>query len=255
MITGILLVAIISFIAVISYKRPRLEHRIIKNIPLIDWMNILIIPLFIYIGLTLMARHILSRDRTIILDFDDFTLVSFGIFFLAYAFVGNSIHFVSKVLSRYIPPQKQSLVYRINEIFHGKLSHYLIFLSSFMVVFILALLEINYPLPFSMHGGTEGVVFLSGLLLGISATKAVFYTSSWFGGYNKPLFFLVGFLLFILVGLFRIFDLHLLFYPIAFFVVTMFSGFIGTFVMRQVLIFLRLGKKRRLQFLAKILSV
>lgn len=255
MITGILLLAVIIFIAVISYKRPRLENRVIKNIPLIDWINILMIPLFVYIGLTILARNILSRDRATILDFDDVTLLSFGIFFLVYAFVGNSIHFVSKVLSRYIPPQKHSLVYRINEIFHGKLSHYMIFLSSFMVVFILALLEINYPIPSAMHGGTEGVVFLSGLLFGVSSTKGVFYTSSWFGGYNKPLFFLASFLLFILISLFRIFDLHFLFYPIAFFVVTMFSGFIGTFVMRQLLIFLRLGKKRRLQFLAKILSV
>lgn len=255
MITGILLLAIITFIAVISYKRPRLENRVIKNIPLIDWINIFIVPLFVYIGLTLMARNILSRDRATILDFDDFTLLSFGIFFLVYAFVGNSIHFVSKVLSRYIPPQKHFLVYRINEIFHGKLSHYMIFLSSLMVMFILALLEINYPIPSAMHGGTEVVVLLAGLLFGISATKVVFHTSSWFGGYNKPLFFLVGFLLFILVSLFPIFDLHFLFYPITFFVVTMFSAFIGTFFIRQLLIFLRLGKKRRLQFLAKILSV
>lgn len=255
MITGILLLSIITFIAVISYKRPRLENKVIKNIPLIDWMNILFVPLFAYLALILMVRNIIERGRADILDFEDFTLLSFGMFFLVYTLVANSIHFVSKVLSRYIAPQKHSLVYRINETFHGKLSHYMGFLSGFMVIFLLGLLEINHPLPYGMGVGTQRIILLAGLLFGISATQVVFHTSSWYGGYNKPLFFLVSFLLFILLSLFRMFRLPLFFYPIDLFVVTMFSSFTGTFVLRQLLIFSRLGKKRRLQFLAKILSV
>lgn len=255
MITGILLLSILTFIAVISYKRPRLEHKVIKNIPLIDWFNILIVPLFAYVALTFMVRSILERGRQDILDFEDFTLLFFGIFFLVYAMVATSIHFVSKVLSRYIRPEKHSLVYRINEIFHGKLSHYMAFVSLFMLTFLLGLLEINHPLVYGMEKGTERIIIFSGLLLGISATQIIFHASRWFGGYHKPLFFLVSFLLFILLSLSHMFHLRSFFYPINLFIVTMFSSFVGTFVVRQLLIFSRLGKKRRLQFLTKILSV
>jgi len=34
MLTGILLISLVIFIAVVSYKRPKFEERVIKNIPL-----------------------------------------------------------------------------------------------------------------------------------------------------------------------------------------------------------------------------
>src|SRR3989344_9691875 len=136
MLTGILLISLVSFIAVVSYRRPKLEQRVIKNIPVVDWLNIFVFPIIFYFGLTMIVKNIMIRPRINILDFEDVQLLGAGALFLIYAFVGLSVHFVGKVLSRYIKKSTQSNIYYINEIFHGKLSHYIAYICSFMVIFI-----------------------------------------------------------------------------------------------------------------------
>ena len=256
MITGLILFSVIVFVGIISYRRPRLEERVIRSIPLIDWMIGLILPMGGFLALVLIVRNIVSRTAVEILDFDDFTLASFFIFFIMYTFVGISIHFVAKVLSRYITPNRHARIYQINEIFHGKLSHYISFVSILLAIFTLALWEINHPLlgidQITQAARIMTIIF--GSLLGYSSAKAIFYTSGWYGGYNKPLFFLVGVLLAVLVVFYRNFSLKLIFYPVNLFVVSMFVSFLATFIFRQFLNFSRLRKKKRLQFLAKILS-
>ena len=256
MITGLILFSIIAFVGVISYRRPRLEERVIKNIPLIDWMISLIFPMFGYFALVLIVRNIVSRNRLDILDFDDLTFASFFVFFVMYAFVGNSIHFVGKVLSRHITPNRHARIHQINEIFHGKLSHYLFFVSTVLAIFTLALWEINHPLldVNEITQVAKNMTIFFGSLLGYSSAKAIFNTSGWFGGYNKPLFFLISFLLGLLLMIFSAFRLNLVYYPVNLFVISMFATFVAVFLFRQFLIFSRLGKKRRLQFLTKILS-
>lgn len=255
MLTGILLLAIMVFIAVISYRRPRLEQRVFKNIPLIDWINILIVPTFMYFGLVLIVRSILFRPKVAILDFDESSLLAVGLLLLIYAFVGNSIHFVAKVLSRYIPADRHTIVYQVNEIFHGKLSHYLVFVCTFLVIFVTALLEINYPSSVKFHKNILWLLLIAGSISGVSTAKGIFYTSEWFGGYKKPLVILSGLLLSVLLTLFWINNLNFSYYPIGLFIVFLFASFIVTFIFRQFLIFSRLGRKRRLHFLAKLLSV
>src|SRR3989338_5606193 len=102
--TGILIISLVIFIAVISYKRARLEQRLIKQIPVIDWLLMFVFPITFYLGLLMIVRNILLRERIDILDFEDSQLLGAGIFFMIYAFVGVSVHFVAKVLSRYIRP-------------------------------------------------------------------------------------------------------------------------------------------------------
>lgn len=255
MITGILLLGIIGFIAVVSYKRPKLEQRIFKNIPLVDWINIMAIPLIMYFGAVLIVKNIISRDRVDILDFDDFYLLAFGVLFLAYSFVGNSIHFVGKVLSRYIPEDRHFIVFRVNEMFHGRLSHYLAEVSAFMTVFILVLLEINHPLLTLFSAKNFFALILSGLLLGFSAAKAIFHTDNYFRNYNRSLFLLVALLLLVLIGLFKSFSLDLTFYPVSLFVITAFLSVLIAFLFKQFFVYSRLYRKRKLRFLARILSV
>ncbi len=256
MITGLILFSIIAFVGVISYRRPRLEGRVIKSIPLIDWMLSLVLPLFGYMAMVLILKNLVSRQLVVILDFDDFTFASSFVLFAMYAFVGNSIHFVGKVLSRYITPNRHARIHQINEIFHGKLSHYLFFVSTALCIFVLALWEVNHPLLANdqITKTAKVLTILFGGLLGYTSAKSIFYTSGWFGGYNKPLFFLVAFLLGLLLMIFSAFRLNLVYYPVNLFVISMFATFVAVFLFRQFLIFSRLGKKRRLQFLAKILS-
>ena len=164
MLTGILIISVVTFIAVISYRRPRLEQRVIKQIPVINWLFIFVFPIIFYFGLVLIVRSILERQRINILDFDDAQIIGIGNIFTIYSMVGVSVHFVSKVLSRYIKKSKDPKVYQINEIFHGKLSHYVTFACAYMVIFSLALLEINYPVFKRLPNAALTALALAGVL-------------------------------------------------------------------------------------------
>jgi hypothetical protein len=139
--------------------------------------------------------------------------------------------------------------------FHGRLSHYLVFLDGLFVIFLLPFMEINHPLQYEIEGLTFYVIIFSAVILGISSSKGIFFSNQWFGGYKKPLFFIALILLIILSQVINLLKLTLLNYPIVTFVFVVFLSFIMAFILRQFLIFTRLGNKRRLQFLAKMLSV
>ncbi|OGG03734.1 hypothetical protein A2W14_05090 [Candidatus Gottesmanbacteria bacterium RBG_16_37_8] len=254
MLTGILLISLVIFIAVVSYKRPRLEQRVIKKIPVIDWFIIFVFPIIFYFGLVMIIRSIMQRPRLNILDFDDIQLLSSGALFLIYAFVGLSVHFVGKVLSRYIKKSIQSRIYYINEIFHGKLSHFIVFVCCYMVIFILALLEINYPSTYKMSLFSALVVMAAAIVAGFSSTKTIYYTNAWFGGYNKPLFSITFVMLIVLAGIYRANSLKLYYYPINIFISTILFTIVCVFLARQFLVYTRLSKRRRLKFISRILS-
>ena len=254
MLTGILIISLVIFIAVVSYRSPKLERKVIKNIPVIDWFIIFVFPIAFYFGLTMIIKNIMIRPRVDILDFEDVQILSIGGLFLIYSFVGLSVHFVGKVLSRYIRRSNNSKIYLINEIFHGKLSHYVVYVCTYLLVFTLALLEINYPLVEGLNRSLITIVLLAGILAGVSATKGIFYTNAWFGGYNRSLFLVTLAILTVLISIYRADGLKLVYYPINIFLVAMLFAIIFTFLFRQLLIFSKLSKKRRLQFISRLLS-
>lgn len=255
MLTGILIISVVTFIAVVSYRRPRLEQRVIKNIPLIDWFLIFVFPIFFYFGLVMIIKSVLLRERLNLLDFDDTQIIGIGTLFMIYSFVGISVHFVSKVLSRYIKRSKEPKVYQINELFHGKLSHYVTFACAYMVVFSLALLEINYPMPVRLTNLTIGAIISAGILAGFSAFKGIFYTNVWFGGYNKPFFLISLVFQLILSSIYRSQKLIMNYYPMNIFISVILLTVISIYVFRQFMIFFKLSKRRRLQFISRILSI
>lgn len=255
MFSGLIVIVIVALLAVLSHRRKRFEEKVLKNIPLSDWLMMLVFPLLMYIGWVVVVRNILNNPRIEVIPVDDFDLLVVTNIFMIYGFVGTAIHFTGKILWRYLKSTPLTLAYKVNEIFHGRLSHYLTYLNSLFIFFMLAILELNHGLVFPIDSPAFRVLVIAGLILGVSATKAVFYTNEWFGGYNKPLFFVVAALLIFLISLIRIYQLILSFYPITLFVSAMFASFIATFIVRQIFILLRLNRKRRLQFLARLLSV
>lgn len=252
MITGLLILSIVSVVAVISYKRPRLEQKVFKKIPMLDWLNILGFPPLVYLALVLIVSNILSRQRVPILDFEDYTIIYLGILFLILAFVGNSIHFVGKVLSRYLSPARHSLQYQVNEIFHGKLSHYMIMIFSILTLFMVDLLELNHPLVIPTIARNEWLVVIAGILLGISASRTVIFSAGWLGGYFRPVFTLVFILFMVLFSIIRINQLDMSYYTINLFSICTYATVLIMFLIRQFFIFSRLNQKRRLQFLNRL---
>ena len=254
MVTGIILLAVVAFVGVISYRRPRLEQRVFKKIPLIDWINILILPMAGYLAMVLILKNILSRNLVPILDFDQFYLLSIGVLFFIYSFVGLAIHFVGKVLSRYISPNKHSLIYQVNEVFHGKLSHYMGFIFVSLTIFTLALLEINHPLPILISGISRLILISAGILFGVSSAKSILIPHQWFGGYNKPLFALVFVQTMILFIIFNGNGLRWGYYPVNLFIISMCVSLLVSFAARQILILTRLNSRSRFRIFARIFS-
>lgn len=255
MLTGILIIAIVTLLAALSHRRSRLESKIYKNVPLADWLTVLIFPILLYIGWVSLVKNILARPYLVIIPFDDIDILAITILCMVYGFVGNAIHFTSKILWRYLVLQKNTMAYRVNEMFHGKLSHYLTYLNAIFIVFLLPVLEINHPLEIPAQSQILKLIMAAALIIGISASKSVFYTNEWFGGYNKPLFFIVSVFTFALSLIFRSFRLDFSYYPVGLFVFALYLSIIVTFLTRQMFIFTRLGNKRKLRFVAKILSV
>lgn len=254
MLTGILIIAAVGLLAVLSHRRSRLENRIYKNVPLVEWLNVAVYPVALYIGWFFLVKNILSRPNIGVIPLEDFDILAITILFMIYGFMGSTIHFTGKILWRYLQGQRYSMAYKVNEMFHGRLSHYLVFLSMLFIGFLLPVLEINHPLLFSIPSLYLGLILLAGVIFGVSGVRGIFYSNEWFGGYNKPLFFVILLLFMILIVLAKSFKLNFPIYPVSLFIIVIYASAITSFMLRQFFIFARLGNRRKLRFLAKIFS-
>ena len=174
MTLGILIIAISLILSVWLYRKTQLEKKIIKEIPLVDWFNLIVFPIIIYIGLTITIFNIISRERINIIPTNDSLMMAMIVFLLLTSYVGNAIHFVAKVLHRYAHPLfRLTQFYKVNELFHTRLSHSTIFYSGLLLLFSIGLFEINYPLSSELNLFQEGVAFLSGIGLGVASVKSL----------------------------------------------------------------------------------
>ncbi len=254
MMTGILVIASITLLGILSYRNRWLENRVYKQIPLIDWVLLIILPIGLFLGWILLVRSIIDRPAIPILPLDDFDNLLVTILFFSYGFVGIGIHFAAKVLWRYLKKDKDMMAFKINEIFHDKLSHYLAFLNALFIIFMLVLLEINHPLPFFSPLGLQVIIAFAGVLAAVSSCKTIFLLNEWSDGYNRTLFSITFILLGLILNLIRVLRLNYDYYPVMLFIISFLGGSLTTFVVRQVLIFTKLSKRRRLKFLARIFS-
>ena len=254
MLTGILILAIVLLLGVLTHRKNRLEEKIIKDIPLSEWLIMLVIPVFMYIGWVMVVKSILERPFVQIIPLDDLDVLAITVLFMVYGFVGNTIHFTGKILWRYLKDMKHTMAFRVNEMFHNKLGHYVGWLKSMFIFFMLPILEMNHPTEYSVLNSYLLYMIVVGVILGVSGSKGIFYADEAFGGYNKPLFFLGATLLMILIAVYKLYSLNFYYFPVNLAIMTSFICFISSFVVRQILIYSKLGKKKRLQFLAKIFS-
>lgn len=255
MITGLLIIVIAGFLGVLSHRRSRLENRIYNNVPLEDWLMVFVLPISLYIGWFFIVKNIISRPSINIFPLSDFDILALTILFMVYGFVGNGIHFTGKIIWRHMKNHKNTMAYKINEMFHGKLSHYLVYLNGLFIFFLLEIMEINHPLSWAISDFLASVIVILGIIFGYSVSRSIFYTNEWFGGYNKPLFLISSFILIVMIWLAAYYRLDHSSYPVYLFVTTMAISFVSSFVLRQFFIFIKLGTKRRLHFVAKMFSV
>ena len=146
------------------------------------------------------------------------------------------------------------MAYRVNEMFHGKLSHYLIFLNVMFIIFLLSIIEINHPINGGVTKLYLAMTAFCGVIFGVSSVRTVFYPHEWFGGYNKPLFFIYLGLFLAHNALFKVYNLSFYNYPVSMFVAYTFMTGIVAFTAQQLGILSRLDAKRRIKYLVRIIS-
>lgn len=255
MLTSIIITAILGLIGVTLHRRTRVENKLLKHIPVSEWLNVLIFPMGFYICWVIFVRNVIGRPMVPVVPMDDFDVLAVSVFFMVFAFVGNGLHFTGKILWRYLKDQPQSMAYKVNELFHGKISHYIIYCNSFIVFFLLSILEINHPLPAPLPSYSMNAIIAAGVIFGVSATKSIFYPNEWFGGLNKPLFIICLILFATLFSISKTLGLDSDMYPMKLFITWIYGSVVMTFIIRQVMIYTRLSNRKRLQFLARLLSV
>ncbi len=255
MTAGLIIIAIIGLLAVLSHRRTRFEQKVFRHVPVNEWLTLIVFPLLMFIGWALVVKNIILRPSINLISIDDFDFTIVMMIFMMYAFVGNSLHFTSKIIWRYLPEKdNHKMVYRVNEMFHGRLSHYLVYVTISIVLLLMAIIELNHPVIARISDWLGLFLLIVGVVFGFSSAKAIFYTNQWFGGYNKPLSIFASIALIILVAIFKTFQISFYYYPVSFFILVINVSFLGSFFMRQFLIFTRLNNKHKLRFLQKIFS-
>lgn len=255
MLTGILLFALVGILAVATHRGSRLERKIVKNIPLTEWVNFFIYPFLLFIGWSAITRNILSRPLHLIFPMEDFDTLGFIVLCMIWGSGGNALHFTGKILWRYLSGYRNTKINQVNEMFHGKMSHYLIYLSVICMLFLMALLELNHPLSDPFPRFSHFFLIVAGIVFGLVASKSVFFTNEWYGGYNRPLFFISTTLLSGLISLHKFYAVSYRYFPMNAFIVSVFICFCMTFVIRQIMIFTQLNQKRKLRYIAKFLNI
>lgn len=255
MTAGLIIIALVALIAVLAHRRTRFEQRVLKNVPLNDWLVGVVLPAFIFVSWAIIVKNIMNRPNIYILAVDDIDILFVMFIFMIYAFVGNGIHFASKIIWRYLAiTDRNKMVYKVNEMFHNKLSHYLVYVSSMLAFFVLALMEINHPVILYGNFYSMLTILLAGAIFGLSGAKSIFFTNQWFGGYNRPISFFGCITLISLIILYRTLRLSLINYPISFFIIITNISFLTSFFVRQLMIFTKLNNRHKLRFLARIFS-
>jgi hypothetical protein len=240
------------FFAVFVYRRPRFERKLLKKIPLVDWLNLLVLPAVVYFALVSIVKAIILRPRYSMLDFEDVSIISLLVCFLLLTFIGNTIHFCGKVLSRYIHINPQDIVYQVNEIFHDKLSHYMTFMGCLVTFFLIGILEINYPAQLMMRDNQYAALLSMGIIGGAAATKGVF---TWQGRNYRPISWLNFILLVTQITLFLSYDLSYRYYQYNTFLLSFMVTALAMFSSRTIMILTKLDAAHRMRYLAKLLSL
>lgn len=243
MIQATIVLTAAGLISTFLYKNQHGKRKF-KKIPINDWISLVFLPIVIYVWWAFVVKSILSRPYTPIINVSDIDLmlITFGV--IAVGAVGNTIHSTGKILWYHLEPKKDVVksAYLINEIFHGPLGHYIVFICGLLIIFLMPVLEINHPIEQALKPHEMRILAFSGILFGISIKRCFSFTSRWFGGYNKILFVYTTILTALTASLYHFFDMYFYLYPITWFAVWIFAAIIGTFSIQTLLWFI---KKRR----------
>jgi len=249
MILGMLVFFAVIAFGVLTYDRPRFEQKIYKNIPLDDWMLITVFPIGCYIATALFVYSIILRPTVQVLPFQDIDIIIAGVLILIYSSAGNSIHFTSKVLWKYLDKHKQKTAYEVNELFHGRFSHLITFIGVILIMFCICLLELNHPLSEPITDKTQLSVLLLSIFTGLFVARMVIKSRSqdlsW--RINRQMFSIGVLLACLHAYVISTYNINLLLHPFNDYTFLFLLTFIVSFLLRKAYYSLRIFNAARYQ--------
>ena len=136
---------------------------------------------------------------------------------LYFLILGNGIHAVSVVLSKYMKNLRKHRIWEINEFFHNAFSHFLMTGSAALILFSFAVYEVNRPNIILITNLELAILVISGVVFGI-----IFGFASIEGSIPQVMFYLLYLLSLMLPFIFIRFNLNYRLFPFTTFVETMF---------------------------------
>jgi len=244
MVQATLLIALSGLLSTILHRH-RFGRREIKKVQLSDWISLTILPIVAYISWAFVLRNILSRQHIPIIPISDTDLLMITFIFFTIGAIGNTIHSTGKILWYHLAPNKKVVetAYTINEIFHGPLGHYLVFINILLIIFFLPIHEINHPAEHVLEPRHMRLLAVSGVILGVTIKRCFSFTSKWFGGYNRFLFFFITLLTIVTASLYHFFDMYFYLYPVTWFTVWTFASILISFSIQTVIWLIKKKKK------------
>jgi len=166
---GILLFFIIYFIPYFSTKKIKKG-----KFDILQFIQIFLTPVVVIPYIYFLRNAII--DNTFVLNISlpkyigEMLVMGFMYFFV----VGLGIHATSVLLLKHMKDLKRHKVWEVNEYFHNKFSHLMIFTSAALVFFSFALIELNYPTSLLTKFEIQSLVvcgIVSGIILGIGSVE------------------------------------------------------------------------------------
>jgi hypothetical protein len=167
--------AVIFIVTAFMYSKRYTSTRRIGGLYLVQFYNLLIATPLIVLALFNIALEIFLRPEVVNIPISSRILYSLFCLALTIGAIGSGIHATSTSVAQSFPIGSRSRAYFTNEVFHGVMSHDMLYLAGIMLTVILTFLEINHPIS-SYNYSLETLISV-GILIGICQAMGVVWST------------------------------------------------------------------------------
>lgn len=166
--------------SVVAYLFPPFKRKVLGGRA--DYLQIIylfVVPPILLISGFWLISSILQRPNIGVIPISDPFIILLLSFIGMIGSMGGGIHASSKCVSWHLEERRESRAFKINEFFHCKLSHHLIYYSAMLVSLALVVAEINHPIPSPLPYLSEYLLGFLGFIFGLSIAASIIWSGYW----------------------------------------------------------------------------
>jgi hypothetical protein len=174
MIWFYVIAAAICSCVMIYFKRYTSQKQI-EGLFLVQFYYLMFATPIISVALINLGLEVIKRPTVQVLPIPETMIFSFYVFAVIFGTIGSGIHSTSTSVYEVFIKERVNNAFYINQIFHGPLSHNMIYLGGVGVLTFISMLEINHPIEVA-HTTLEVNIIL-GLVLGVLISLGIIWSS------------------------------------------------------------------------------